>query len=59
MSRLKLELIRVQYGYCLFKIHHPVEEMYLITDLTESVIAMFDNLSEAASFIQDRFLLDE
>lgn len=40
MSRLKLELIRVQYGYCLFKIHHPVEEMYLITDPTESIIAL-------------------
>ena len=59
MSRLKLELIRVQYGYCLFKIHNLVEDMYLVTDLTESVIAMFDKLDEAASFIQDRFLLDE
>lgn len=59
MSRLDLELIRVQYGYCLFKIHHPVQEMYLVTDLTESIIAVFNNLGEASSFIQDRFLLDE
>lgn len=59
MSRLKLELIRVQYGFYLFRIHHPIQEMYLVTDLTESVIAIFDNLDEAASFIQDRFLLDE
>lgn len=59
MSRLKLELIRVQYGYCLFKIHHLTEEIYLVTDLTESVIAMFDNLGEATSFIQDKFLVDE
>lgn len=59
MSRLDLELIRVQYGFCLFKIHHSIQEIYLVTDLTESAIAMFDNLDEAASFIQDRFLLDE